>query len=119
MNHTYLKEISSEEKKPSGIVFEEQVGVEDISKGSVISIDGNSIQIEGLYSQSQLEPEFSGDNVNFETTMSHDFVNNLSSETVNFETTMSQDFVNNLSSSFSIESFITGQLNLSIQLLRV
>ena len=61
-----------------------------------------------MYSQSQLQPEFSGDNVNFETTMSHDFVNNLSSETVNFETTMSQDFVNNLTSSFSsIESFIS------------
>ena len=38
---------------------------------------GDSIQIEGLYSQSQLQPEFSGDNVNFETTISHDFVNNL------------------------------------------
>ena len=104
-----LERNKARRKKPSGIVFEEQVGVEDISKGSVISIDGDSIQIEGLYSQSQLQPEFSGDNVNFETTMSHDFVNNLSSETVNFETTMSQDFVNNLTSSFSsIESFITG-----------
>ena len=104
-----LERNKARRKKPSGIVFEEQIGVEDISKGSVISIDGDSIQIEGLYSQSQLQPEFSGDNVNFETTMSHDFVNNLSSEAVNFETTMSQDFVNNLTSSFSsIESFISG-----------
>ena len=47
LNHTYLKEIKKK-KKPSGIVFEEQIGVEDISKGSVISIDGDSIQIEGF-----------------------------------------------------------------------
>ena len=104
-----LERNKARRRKPSGIVFEEAVGVEDISKGSVISIDGNSIQIEGFYSASQLQPEFTGDNVNFETTMSHDFINNISSDTVNFETTMSHDFVNNLTSSFSsFESFITG-----------
>ena len=88
-------------RPPSGLVFEELVGVEDISKNSVIEISSTSEIINGELTASELNPDLDGVNINYETTMSHEFVENLSGSNAGFDSTIDFDFVNNLSGSYS------------------
>ena len=48
-----LERNKKQNKRPSGIVFEELVGVEDISKNSVIEISSTSEKIEGFLTHHQ------------------------------------------------------------------
>ena len=87
-------------RKPSGIVFEEKVGVEDISRGSVISIDGSELVVEGEVSESINPSNITSDKKDYETTIDFDFVENLSGSQLSYETTLENDLVNNLTSSY-------------------
>jgi len=95
-----LERSKARRRKPSGIVFEEKVGVEDISRGSVISIDGSELVVEGEVSESINPSNITSNKKDYETTIDFDFVENLSGSQLSYETTLENDLVNNLSSSY-------------------
>ena len=95
-----LERNKARRRKPSGIVFEEKVGVEDISRGSVISIDGSELVVEGEVSESINPSNITSDKKDYETTIDFDFVENLSGSQLSYETILENDLVNNLTSSY-------------------
>ena len=104
-----LERNKQQRKRPSGIIFEELVGTEDISKNSIISISSSTEPITAVLTSSVFTPDFDGSEDYYETTLDYSIIDNISGSHTVYETTMDYDFVDQIGAShLSVEGLVTG-----------